>query len=244
VRRSFDHHDHSPGQVLFRTDRCVRIWLQTVTHRQLLLSAVETGEPTRLDLLFKVVERQCIRSSYEGLVVRFPLADEDFPPDAFVLESGDIRDYVCAGSFSWQEDEQTEFGPEAMMSKMMPLPFEPLWIAGGPIAGWEPTGPVIPLGDLIDALSDDIPEPVEGFRHVHAVVVRTSRAGGREITAPVAVYLTRGEAEAAIWDEVAAKAAIMARGEEPDARIQDRLIAQTLTDTTIDRWIVPVPVRL
>ena len=236
--------DRSPGEVLFRTDRRVRIWLQTVTHRQLLLSAVETGEPMRLDLLFKPVDQQCVRSSYDGLVVRRPREDEDFPPDAFVLESGDIRDHVCARVFAWQEDEQTDLGPDAMVAKMMPLPFAPAWLAGRQMfTGWTPTGPVIPLGDLVDALATDAPQPPAGFRHLHVVVVRTSR-GGTEITAPVAAYLTRGEAEAAINAEIAAKAALLARADDPDARIQDELVAQTLSDTTTVRWIVPVPVRL
>ncbi|MEV6610804.1 hypothetical protein [Kutzneria sp. NPDC051319] len=229
---------------LFRTDRRVRIWLQTVTHGQLLLSVVETGAPTRVDLLFKVVERQCVRSEYDGLVVRRPHENEDFPPDAFVLESGDIRDYVCAAGFVWQEDEQTDFGPAAMVAKMMPLPFDPPFPVRAAFPDWAPTGPAIPLGDLIDALSSDTPEPPAGFRHLHAVVVRITPSVGREITAPVAVYLTRGEAEAAIRAEVTAKAEVMARGAEHDARIQDRLIAQTLSDTSIERWIVPVPVRL
>jgi hypothetical protein len=79
---------------------------------------------------------------------------------------------------------------------------------------------------------------------VHAVVVRTKSGAGREITSPVAVYLTREEAEAAIWAEVEERAAIMARGMEPDARIQDKLVTQTLTNTDTVRWIVPVPVRL
>jgi hypothetical protein len=239
---SFDHDDRTPGQVLFSTDRQVRIWLQTVSHKQLLLSAVDDG-PTRLDLLFKVVARQCIRSSYDGLVVRFPHADEDFPADAFVLESGDIRDHVCAGSFFWQEDEQTDFGPQSMASKIGPLPFEPLWIHGGPLPGWEPTGPMIPLGTLIDALTSDSPEPPSGFRHVHAVMVRRDD-GVREITAPVAVYLTRAEAEAAIRSDIATKADIVARAAQPGARIQDTLVAKSLATTTIDHWIVPLPIRL
>ena len=241
---SFEQDDRIPGQVLFRTDRRVRIWLQTVSHKQLLLSAVETGQPTRLDLLFKVVDRQCVRSSYDGLVVRYPAEDEDLPPDTFVLESGDIRDYVCAGSFFWQEDEQTDFGPEVMMAKMLPLPFAPIWVSGGEkFPGWEPTGPVLPLGALIEAVTTDSPEPPAGFRHVHAVVVRTDN-GIREITAPVAVYLTRAEAEEAVHAEIAAKAAIVARAAEPGARIQDTLVAKSLATTTIDRWIVPVPIRL
>ncbi|MFC0432328.1 hypothetical protein [Kutzneria buriramensis] len=228
---------------LFRTDRRVRIWLQTVSHRQLLLRAVESSEPTRLDLLFKAVERQCIRSAYDGLVVRRPRADEDFPPDAFVLESGDIRDHVCAGSFRWQEDEQTDLGPDSMVTNMMPLPFEPTWNTGERPHGWEPTGPVIPLGGLIDALTNEIAEPPSGFRHVHVVVVKIDD-GVRDITRPVAVYLTREEAEAAIRTEVEAKAALLARAEAHDARIQDTLVAKTLADTTIRRWIVPVPIRL
>jgi hypothetical protein len=85
---------------------------------------------------------------------------------------------------------------------------------------------------------------VEGFRHVHAVVVRTKTATGREITSPVAVYLTRDEAEEAIRADVAAKEAIVARAAGPDARIQDKLVARSLADTSGDRWIVPVPVRL
>jgi hypothetical protein len=238
--RSFDHDDRIPGQVLFRTDRRVRIWLQTVSHNQLLLSAVEPGEPTRLDLLFKVVDRQCVRSCYDGLVVRYPAEDEDFPPHTFVLESGDIRDHVCAGSFFWQEDEQTDFGPEAMAAQMGPLPFEPTWLA---FPDWQPTGPVIPLGALIDAVTSDSPEPPAGFRHVHAVVVRTDD-GIRAITAPVAVYLTRAEAEEAIRSDIATKAALVARAAAPGARIQDTLVAKSLAATTIDRWIVPVPIRL
>ncbi|MFC0540089.1 hypothetical protein [Kutzneria chonburiensis] len=244
------HDDRVPGEVLFRTDRRVRIWRQFVSHRQLLLSAVETGEPTRLDLLFKNVDQQCIRSTYDGLVVRFPREDEEFPPDAFVLESGNIRDYVCANSFAWQEDEQSDLGPEATAAKMLPMPFEPTYHVPSAFPEWRPTGPAIPLGDLVDALTDD-PEPVQGFRHVHAVVVRTKTGGGREITSPVAVYLTRGEAEEAIRADIAAKEAIAARAAGPDARaagpdarVQDTLVAKSLADTNIDRWIVPVPVRL
>jgi hypothetical protein len=228
---------------LFRTDRNVRIWLQTVSHRQLLLSVVETYAPTRIDLLFKMVKQQCVRSSYDGLVVRRPHDDEEFPPDAFVLESGDIRDYVCAGAFFWQEEEQTDLGPDSMVANMMPLPYGPPWYTGERLHGWEPTGPVIPLGALIDALADENPEPPSGFRHVHVVVVKINN-GTRDIIRPVAVYLNRTEAEAAIAAEVAAKAALLARAEEPDARVQDRLVAKTLADTIIQRWIVPVPVRL
>ncbi|MFI9382274.1 hypothetical protein [Kutzneria sp. NPDC052558] len=239
---AFDHDNRTPGQVLFQTDQRVKIWLQTVSHNQLMLSAVDGG-PTRLDLLFKVVDRQCIRSSYDGLVVRFPHADEDFPADAFVLESGDIRDHVCARVFFWQAEEETDFSTSSMAARMLPLPFEPLWIHGGRRPGWEPTGPVIPLGDLIDAVTSETPDPPAGFRHVHVVVVRTDD-GGREITVPVAVYLTRAEAEEALRSEIAAKAAVMARAAEPDARIQDTLVAKELARTTIERWIVPVPIRL
>ncbi|HEY0501525.1 MAG TPA: hypothetical protein VGD48_37655 [Kutzneria sp.] len=242
--RTHDHEDRVPGRVLFQTDRRVRIWLQTVSHQQLLLSAVETGAPTRLDLLFKVVERQCIRSTYDGLVVRFPREDEEFPPEAFVLESGDIRDHVCAGIFAWQEDEQSDFGPESMASMMLPLPFGPTYHIPGAFPEWKPTGSAIPLGDLVDALTDGAQERVEGFRHVHAVVVRTRSGVGREITSPVAVYLTRQEAEEAIRADIAAKDAVVARAAEPDARIQDKLVAKSLAGTSIDRWIVPVPVRL
>jgi len=238
------HAHRVPGEVLFRTDRRVRIWLQSVTHQQLLLSAVDTGAPTRLDLLFKVVEQQCIRSTYDGLIVRFPHEDEEFPPDAFVLESGDIRDYVCADSFAWQEDEQCDLGPEVMAAKMLPMPFEPAYHVPSAFPDWKPTGPVIPLGDLVDALTADAVEPIEGYRHVHAVVVRTRTGGGREITSPVAVYLTRNEAEEAIRADITAKEAVVARAAEPDAPSQDKLVAQTLADTCTDRWIVPVPVRL
>jgi len=214
------HAHRVPGEVLFRTDRRVRIWLQSVTHRQLLLSAVDTDAPTRLDLLFKLVDQQCIRSTYDGLVVRFPREDEELPSDAFVLESGDIRDYVCADGFAWQEDEQCDLGPEVMAVKMLPMPFEPAYHVPSAFPDWKPTGPVIPLGDLVDALTADAVEPIEGYRHVHTVVVRTRTGGGREITSPVAGYLTRDEAEEAIRADIAAK------------------------ETTTDRWIVPVPVRL
>jgi hypothetical protein len=215
-----------------------------VTHRQLLLSAVETGEPTRLDLVFKGVERQCIRSTYDGLVVRFPHEDEDFPPNAFVLDSGDIRDHVYANGFAWQEDEQSDLGPEAMVAQMLPLPFGPTFHVPSAFPDWRPTGPAIPLDDLAAALTDDAPEPVAGFRHVHAVVVRTKTGAGREITSPVAAYLTRREAEEAIRADIAAKETIAARGSEPDARSQHKLTAKSLADTSIDRWIVPVPIRL
>ena len=238
------HAHRVPGEVLFRTDRRVRIWLQSVTHQQLLLSAVDTGAPTRLDLLFKGVEQQCIRSTYDGLVVRFPREDEEFPPDAFVLESGDVRDHVCADSFAWQEDEQSDLGPEVMVAKMLPMPFGPTFHVPSAFPEWQPTGPVIPLGDLVDALTADAVEPIEGYRHVHAVVVRTTTGGGREITSPVAVYLTRDEAEEAIRADIAAKEAVLARAAEPDVRVQDKLVARTLADTSVDRLIVPVPVRL
>lgn len=47
---------------------------------------------------------------------------------------------------------------------MMPLPFEPPWLSGGQtFPGWEPTGPVNPLGDLVDALTGRTAEPRAGF---------------------------------------------------------------------------------
>ncbi|HEX5120429.1 MAG TPA: hypothetical protein VFW65_35050 [Pseudonocardiaceae bacterium] len=242
----FSGDDQAPGEVLFRTDRTVQVWTQTPSHRQLLLRAIDRDGPTRLDLLFTNVERQCLHTSYDGLVVRRPTGAEH----GFLLECGGIRDHVAASGFGWQEDELTNFGPDSLPARMAIMPFEPPWPPGGPdFPGYPPSGPVVPLGELVDALLAGSPAARDdGFRYVHVVVLRTTRTlpDGREIqrTAPVATYLTRADAEAAIRAEVAARNATIARAEQPSALVQDTLMARTLTETKIERWVVPVPVQL
>ena len=119
--RHFGEHDYTPGGELFRTDRRVRIWAQTVTHGQLLLRAIDNVQPTRIDLLFKDVQEQRLRTSYDGLIVGCATEAESVGT-CFVLESGDVRDHVRAESFSWQEEEQTDVGPRSLISLMTPQP--------------------------------------------------------------------------------------------------------------------------
>jgi hypothetical protein len=66
----------------------------------------------------------------------------------------------------------------------------------------------------------------------------------RQKVAPVAVYLTRGDAEEALRTEIAAKKATIARAQEPGAVVQDTLVARSLAETKIERWVVAVPVQL
>jgi hypothetical protein len=252
--RWFIGHDQAPGAVLFRTDRTVHVSYQTASHRQLLLRAIDNDHPTRLDLLFKAVDEQHLHSSYDGLVVRCPTEADTTGPDVsttFILESGGIRDHVSARAFGWQEEERTNLGPGSLTAMMLPLPFAPPWWEGDPdFAAYRPSGPMIPLGDLVDALSaGEAPQSQQdGFRDVHTVVIRITRTlpGGGEDqrTVPVAVYLTRGEAEDAIRAEIAAKAATIWRAEQPGAVIQDKLVARSLAEIRIERWVVAVPVRL
>jgi hypothetical protein len=250
--RWFTGRDQSRGTVLFQTDRTVRIWQQTVSGSELLLRAIDDDHPTRLDLLFTKVEKQHLRRSYDGLTVRSPTAAEAAgfgTGTTFILESGEIRDYVSARHFGWQEEERTNFGPDSPLAMMIPLAAAPPWLEGGPdFTGYAPSGPAIPIGDLVDAVVAGEPSAAEGFRYVYVVVVRISRPlpDGRENqkVAPVAVYLTRGDAEAAIRAELAAKAATITRAGQPGAAVQDELVATTVAETELERWVVTVPVQL
>ncbi len=249
---SFIGCDQAPGAVLFRTDRTVHVCYQTASHRQLLLRALG-NHPTRIDLLFKAVDEQHLRSSYDGLVVRCPTEADATGPGVsttFILESGGIRGHVSALAFAWQEEERTDLGPDSLPAMMGPLPFAPPWWEGDPdFTAYRPVGPTIPLDHLVDALAGRGQQPQhDGFRHVHTVVVRITRtlAGGGEDqrTAPVAAYLTRDEAEDAIRADMAAKAATISRAEQPGAVIQDKLVARSLAQIRIERWVVAVPVGL
>jgi hypothetical protein len=246
----FTEGDYQPGRELFRTDRKVWVEAYVSAHRQLLLRAIGQDQPTRLDLLFKVVDERRLRSSYDGLVVRFPTEAEaaELGPGTFVLESGELRDHVSAEGFGWQEGEWSSFGPDALAAMVLPSSFEPYGFER-PLE-YTPSGPQVPLGQLVDALVlGESPSTVtQEFRYVHTVVVRVTRTmpdGSENRTVmPVAAYLTRREAESALRADLIAKSELVKRAAKPGATVQDTWAAKTLAETRIDRWIMAVPVRL
>ncbi len=69
----------APGAKLFRSERRIRVWEQTVSHGQLLLRATDIHHPTRVDLLFELVRVMHLRGDYDGLVVRPPTVTSPTP---------------------------------------------------------------------------------------------------------------------------------------------------------------------
>jgi hypothetical protein len=229
----------SPGTELFSSTRTIRLWQQTVSHGQLLLRAVGTGQPTRVDLLFKPVAAMRLHSEYDGLVVRCATEDErtalgvELPDGSdesvFVLESVGTQDFVVAGMFGWHEDEGKDNEPSALSPAV--YPYAPPWARTAlDFTSGGLTGDAATLGELVhelDAGDQRTPQP-DRYRYVHVVMVRTTLTSSPNAEGNVtaeAVYLTRAEAKEAIraWADVTTGSSV---------------------GVHIEKWIEPVPVRL
>jgi hypothetical protein len=85
--------------VVFDSSRRFQVWLYTVSHAQLLMRSVKTsGQPTRIDLLFKDVHALDLPTTTEGLAVRRDGA-------GFALSGEGWTGAITAGAFFNAEDD-------------------------------------------------------------------------------------------------------------------------------------------
>jgi hypothetical protein len=247
----------APGAELFRSRRGFRVWEQTVSHGQLLLRAVDTDRPTRVDLLFKPVRAMRLRAGYDGLAVRCATEDEaaavgrelpglDLAGDrVFVLDSGPARDFVVAGTFGWHEDDRVDLVPSALSPAV--YPYAPPWRREALAFGArELSGNAASLDDLAAALTSDDPRtpPADRYRYVHVVMTRIGVTPDSSEVHPVGVYLTRAEADEALRAEEAAIAEAVARAAEPGADAQARAMASSAARQGVEKWVETVPVQI
>ncbi|MFC1435916.1 hypothetical protein ACEZDB_35320 [Streptacidiphilus sp. N1-3] len=196
----------APGRELFRSTRRFSLWAQTVSHGQTLLRSRKgadgrSGEPTRVDLLFKPVRAMKLRQDYHGLVVRCATAEEaagireQVAPTPtgddriLVLETGGSPDFVVSGAFGWYEDLGGDLEPSPFSSAVeegRPPWSDPvlLGVDGGL------TSRAASLEDLVEAVART------RYRYVYVLMFRLGDFPGAAGPAtPTSVFLTRAEAE-------------------------------------------------
>jgi hypothetical protein len=111
---------------IVRFTRTFQIWTYTVSHAQLLLrSPKEAGQSTRVDLLFKNVAWINLPATIEGLVVSEITPGETeslgiIPVEMgsrkiFAIETSNLKGFVVAGAFAWQEDDGDYFEPSRLL---------------------------------------------------------------------------------------------------------------------------------
>ena len=105
--------------------RSFQIWSFTVSHSQLLLRSVKTAEfPSRIDILFKDVDRINLPVSLRGLTVREVSGNAESigitPPLSegsrlFEVESEQFVGYVAAGAMLTHEDQGDYCDPSGLL---------------------------------------------------------------------------------------------------------------------------------
>lgn len=111
------------GDSLFSSAREFRLWLYTVGHKTLLLRSVKNASAsTRIDLVFKPVERLSLPTTLDGIDLRIipmsalpPSTHESTNRTAFSLSGGTLDSWIVSETWAWHEDDG-EYGDPSYFS--------------------------------------------------------------------------------------------------------------------------------
>lgn len=220
----------TPGTVVFESTRRFQLWAQTVSHGQLLLRSPRSSQrPTRVEVLFKPVDAQKIRASYDGMTIRCATDSEiqeyaQAEPDVglgpktrlFLIDSRSISDWVVAMAVGWREDtSQDEISSfvHYQPDEVRPIRVRTLDSADGGLSSG-----LMPAAELIAAMRSGRSGTGAGHAFVHAVLV-TVNVGGLERTGVAGAFLTHAAAEEYLHNRPA----------DPDVRVWIETIPVSLT---------------
>jgi hypothetical protein len=115
--------------VVFDSSRRFQVWLYTVSHAQLLLRSVKaSGQPTRIDLLFKNVHALDLPTTTEGLAVRRDGA-------GFALTGQGWSGSITADAFFNAEDDLEYHDPSPFADNLPRPPISAYLLTRGQLRG-------------------------------------------------------------------------------------------------------------